>query len=548
MDDQMKQWLIVFLSYCVVMTSWAESAFPLAPPDTSTPKATYESYLKRVTEANLALGEVYGDIANVSVEQKQNIFALFDKASQTFDLSAISDLNRHRVAMESVMLMKEVLDRIPSFDPAMIPDSKDVQSWTIPNTNIQIVKQESGNYLFARQTVANLHYYYSLVKHLPSKLESTPDYYQYYSLSAGRLIPPTWFSLIDSLPPSMMSEIADQAVWQWVAFLLLTALLTGYAYLVYRQVHHALLKPSLMALGLFGYTWIADYQLNLTGGLMNLLNVAGELLFWPLIAQVAYIVASSSCKVLFAGNGQVSGLKKSLSQITGTIVGTLCGVAILGFGLHRLGVPVYGIVTGLSLGGMAIALAIKPTMENLIGGVILFMDKSLSVGDFCKVGSVSGVVEQIGVRSTLIRAKDRTQVTIANGDLVKMQIINFSRRDRYPLLVTLNLRYETPMETMVSLTRDIRSMLEAHELILASPLRVHFSSFSDYSLDIDVFAHIDTQEREAFLTIQQELLMKINQIVAEHEAKFALPSNTTYLKSDFQFNNPDQLKVAGDRD
>ncbi len=328
------------------------------------------------------------------------------------------------------MLMKEVLDRIPSFDPAMIPDSKDVQSWTIPNTNIQIVKQESGNYLFARQTVANLHYYYSLVKHLPSKLESTPDYYQYYSLSAGRLIPPTWFSLIDSLPPSMMSEIADQAVWQWVAFLLLTALLTGYAYLVYRQVHHALLKPSLMALGLFGYTWIADYQLNLTGGLMNLLNVAGELLFWPLIAQVAYIVASSSCKVLFAGNGQVSGLKKSLSQITGTIVGTLCGVAILGFGLHRLGVPVYGIVTGLSLGGMAIALAIKPTMENLIGGVILFMDKSLSVGDFCKVGSVSGVVEQIGVRSTLIRAKDRTQVTIANGDLVKMQIINFSRRDR----------------------------------------------------------------------------------------------------------------------
>jgi MscS family membrane protein len=197
---------------------------------------------------------------------------------------------------------------------------------------------------------------------------------------------------------------------------------------------------------------------------------------------------------------------------------------------------------------MAIALAIKPTMENLIGGVILFMDKSLSVGDFCKVGSVSGVVEQIGVRSTLIRAKDRTQVTIANGDLVKMQIINFSRRDRYPLLVTLNLRYETPMETMVSLTREIRSMLEAHELILASPLRVHFSSFSDYSLDIDIFAHIDTQEREAFLTIQQELLMKINQIVAEHEAKFALPSNTTYLKSDFQLNNASQLKVAGERD
>ncbi|WP_338062272.1 mechanosensitive ion channel domain-containing protein [Vibrio variabilis] len=84
----------------------------------------------------------------------------------------------------------------------------------------------------------------------------------------------------------------------------------------------------------------------------------------------------------------------------GTLAGSFCAVCVIGYGLHRLGVPVYGIVTGLSLGGMAIALAIRPTMENLIGGVIMFMDKSLSVGDFCSVGSVSGVVEQIGVRST----------------------------------------------------------------------------------------------------------------------------------------------------
>ena len=140
-------------------------------------------------------------------------------------------------------------------------------------------------------------------------------------------------------------------------------------------------------------------------------------------------------------------------------------------------------------------------MENLIGGVILFLDKSLSVGEYCQIGSQSGVIEQIGVRSTRIRAKDRTQITIANGDLIKREIINYSRRDRYPFKATIGLRYETSMSQLQSITEKITSLLKEHPDVLDSPLRVHFSAFNAYSLDIEILAHLNTTNRETFLNL-----------------------------------------------
>ncbi|MCL9775761.1 mechanosensitive ion channel family protein [Vibrio methylphosphonaticus] len=544
----MMQWMMKWV-LCLAMVAFqsvAQSSFPLAPPDTSSPSATYHSYSELVEEANQTLQQAIESSNTMTDAEKQHIYSLFDKATQTFDLSGVPASSHHRVGVESVMLLKEILDRLPVFDLKTIPVNQDSVRWRVPNSNIEIVKTPDGQFLFSKRTVNQLFEYYSLVQHLPSRDGMAVDYYQYYSLSAGRLIPPSWFEYIEALPKGFMQEFADQAVWQWLAIMVVSALLASYSFIVYRHVKRTMVKPMLMAIGVFGYIWVADYQLNLTGSVMNLINIVGELLLWPLVAQVAYMLGASTCKWLLGSGQQDNGLRRSLRQITGTIIGTLCAVGVLGFGLHRLGVPVYGIVTGLSLGGMAIALAIRPTMENLIGGVILFMDRSLSVGDFCAVGTISGVVEQIGVRSTRIRAKDRTQVTIANGDLAKMQIINFSRRDRYPFLVKLGLRYETPMETMVQITRGIQQVLSAHESVLESPLRVHFSAFSDYSMDIDVFAHIDTSDRETFLTIQQGLLVEINAVIVEHNAKFALPSNTTYLNPDNLAQMTTPRKVAND--
>ncbi|WP_239670851.1 hypothetical protein [Vibrio variabilis] len=272
-----------------VVACWvkAQDKFPLAPPDTSTPKQTYESYIAAVTQANNELGIVYRDLSNVTESQRYLIDSSFERASMTFDLSQVSASSQNRVAIESVMLLKEVLDRVPPFDTSTIPNNTDVERWTVPSTSIDIVKQPSGQYQFSSETVEHLHSFYRLVSHLPSNIQASPDYYEYYSLSAGRLIPPPWFAVIDAMPEQMMIEFGDQAMWQWVALILLVFVLACYAYWVYQKIEHVLLKPVLMALGLFVFDWTADYQLNLTGTLMTTLNMIGELMFWPLIAQAA---------------------------------------------------------------------------------------------------------------------------------------------------------------------------------------------------------------------------------------------------------------------
>jgi MscS family membrane protein len=92
----------------------------------------------------------------------------------------------------------------------------------------------------------------------------------------------------------------------------------------------------------------------------------------------------------------------------------VASVVIIGSAAQELGLPLYSVVAGLGIGGLAVALANRPTLENLIGGIVLYLDQSVRVGDFCSFGDQTGTVETIGVRSTKIRALDRTLITIAD--------------------------------------------------------------------------------------------------------------------------------------
>lgn len=522
----------------------ANERFPLAPPDTSSPQATYLSFIHFVEQANQTLLELPSLPAAEKEAAKQSVYALFDKAMQCFDLSEVPKSSQQRVALESVMLMKEILDRLPEFEATSIPDQKNIAYWRLPHTQLMIEKQSDGQYLFSAQTVDKLYSNYQLVKHLPNRNGAVDDFYQFYSLSAGKLIPPAWFGYIEALPNAFMTELSDQAVWQWIALAIVSLVLFAYGYAVYRYLGRTIFTPVIMAVGIGVFLYLISHEINMTGKLMSTLNVSGELLIWLLVTQSAYLVGYRACTILPNRSENASELRQSVTQIVGTLVGSALAVSIFGYGLSRIGVPVYGIVTGLSLGGMAIALAIRPTMENLIGGVILFMDKSLSVGDYCKIGQVSGVVERIGVRSTRIRAKDRTQITIANGDLVKMEIVNFTRRDRYPFNTQIGLRYETSMPQVEQIAYEIKTAFLAHPDVLESPLRVHFSGFDKYSLNIDVLAHIDTKDRNEFLQLQQDLLMRIEQIVKANQAEFALPAQTTYLQ--MKSNSVEQIRAESE--
>ena len=136
--------------------------------------------------------------------------------------------------------------------------------------------------------------------------------------------------------------------------------------------------------------------------------LAGAWIFW----RIAPVVAEA---IIATPRINTESIDAHLIRICTRLLGIVAAAGLLAVGASRLGLPVYGIIAGLGVGGLAIALAAQPTVENLIGGFSLFADKPIRVGDFCRCGSDEGTVEAIGIRSTRIRGGDRTLTTIPNG-------------------------------------------------------------------------------------------------------------------------------------
>ena len=189
-------------------------------------------------------------------------------------------------------------------------------------------------------------------------------------------------------------------------------------------------------------------------------------------------------------------------------------------------------LAGLGVGGLAIALAVRPTLENLIGGFILFMDKPVRVGDLCRFGDEFGFVEKIGLRSTRIRKYEDSIVTVPNAQFSQLQLENLSSRTKILFRVTIGLRYETTSEQLRFVLAQLRKMLVGHPMVSQEDLRVRFRRFDEYSLGIDVYAYVRTNDRPEYWAIREDLNLRIMDIVKEAGTSFAFPSQTAYFTQD----------------
>ena len=167
-------------------------------------------------------------------------------------------------------------------------------------------------------------------------------------------------------------------------------------------------------------------------------------------------------------------LNASMLRLFGRMIGVIGGVIVLAYGAQEIGLPVFSILAGLGIGGLAIALAIRPTLENLIGGFIIFLDKPVEVGDFCEFGDRKGTVEMIGVRSTQIRDLNRTLISIPNAQFADMAIANWARCDKMQILGIIGLRYETEADQLRYVLARAREMFLAHPRIDNDTIRVRF--------------------------------------------------------------------------
>lgn len=266
-------------------------------------------------------------------------------------------------------------------------------------------------------------------------------------------------------------------------------------------------------------------------------------LFWNFVAATMAVVGLTwlAIHVIDAFAEIVERRRHEAANAVIRLSATLLKVLAVAVGLmivfhYFAGVNLTAVVAGLGLGGIAVAFAAQKTIENFFGGVFLVWDKPIRLGDFCKAGEYSGTIENIGLRSTQIRTLNRTVVSIPNGQLSSVGIENFTMRDRFLFRHTLNLRYETTADQLRCLLIRLRELLYRHPRVDSATVRVRFVGFGSSSLDVEIFAYITETAYDPFLAVQEDLLLRVMDLVGECGSGFAFPSQTLYLSQDGALN------------
>ena len=243
-------------------------------------------------------------------------------------------------------------------------------------------------------------------------------------------------------------------------------------------------------------------------------------IFWIILRIIDFISHVLLYKASLTDNKSDDQLVPFLKELFKTIVIFIGFFTLLGFVFE---VNVLTLITGLGIGGIAIALAAKESLENLIGSFTIFLDKPFTVGDLVKVDGVEGTVEKVGFRSTRIRTSEKTMATIPNRGMIDGVLENLSLRNSRKVSFIIGLTYETNSESLRKIITEIESYINNHQGT-SDDGNASFKSFGDSGLNVEVNYFVTVLDYAEFLKIRQEINLEIMDIVIRNKSDFAYPT------------------------
>ena len=544
--------------------TWAnEAVFPLEPANTNSPRDTLENLVWNITEADAILDSLFAELDSnpgsltpreIREREREAIF-LLNRAVGSLNISEVPLATRRFVVIDAALQLKEVIDRAGLPPLESIPDEQAVLEqgitrWRVPRTSMDIVLVEegpySGEFLFDPATVAQAGAMYRAVRHLPSVSRETQGMYENFISTPGRMLPPWWLEWVEDLPDWMHRVYYSNAVWQWIALVLTLLFTVSLPVQISRWMRKlresdsnfvAALRRIVVPASALAALLLAEYflvwQVNFTGQSLIILLKCLYVPIMLFIAHLAYLfVLLLTEGIITSPRIDTESLDAHMLRMIAVLVGGILGIGIIFYGADNIGVPVVPLIASLGVGGLAVALAARPTIENLIGGIILYIDRPVRVGDFCSFGEHRGTVENIGMRSIQLRARDRTIITVPNATFADMEIINWARCDTMQIHTTIGVRYETSMDQLRYLLVRIREMCLAHPMIDNERIRIRFIGYGDSSQDIGIRVYALTRDWNEYFAIKEDILLRVGEIVEQAGTGFAFPSRTVYFGRD----------------
>ncbi len=542
--------LVLLFSTCIASGNSIardQSVYPLEPPDRSSPRATLRTFLDSMNRAVEAFKN----------GKRNDAKRLIEPALQCLSLEKEPPALRRFIGMDSALYLKEVLDRVEIPTEQEIPDAEaarkeHISRWTIPHTEITIAlseaKTSTGQFLFTEDTVTNSGNFYQKVRELPYRPGTGQGaLYEQIVSSAGWMIP---HELPAGLPGWAKLTIRGQALWQWIGFALYIIIGLGAVFLIHRYggkalggldsrfgsnlkawVFGLLLPGALIVFAQIGL-WITviglhiirrDDYLPIAYVLTTLMYVSALWLIAILLSRIADIVIALGG--FAAGDMDVQLIRLGFDILTVIIV--IGAVIHLG---DRMGLPTYSLVAGLGIGGLAVALAGREALSNLIGTIMIILDRPFKIGDYVSLSDGErGVVAGVGFRSTRIRTRDDILISIPNSIIANTKMINESAPDSVSRIrIKVGVAYASDLKKV---ERLLLGVTEQNPLVVPKPPpEIRFRQFGDSSLEFELLCWIDLPEEKG--RIIHQLNWDIHEAFRNGGIEIPFPQRDVHIRAE----------------
>lgn len=499
------------------------------PLGRSTPYGCVMGFLKAVNDSNLGIATQYLDAKLPNDEAK-----------------------------ELAMQLKAVLDA--SLSSSLNKISKDEQGSLRDNASISrerigVAKTQSGDleiyldrverkeqipvWLFSAETLAKIPEVYAhLQRHdrldaLPAPLREV----HFFGIPLWR-----WIAIFLGLAVALLLSSAVARLFLWIFRIVLhkgkiqneDEILRK----LKRPVRILLLSLATAGAASFGLSVLARHYWESAAVVLGVIGLG------YLVSSIIDLAASAGMRRSIA-----TGVQQKIAVITlvQRLTKILVAFAVLLLLLREAGINVTAMLTGLGIGGVALALAAQNALQDLFGGISIIVRDTIRVGDFCRVADQTGTIEEIGLSSTRLRTLDRTVVSIPNSKIAQVSSENFTLRDKFWFRHLLTFRPDTLQDQLNRVIADIKTVLNQDPKVEAESSRVVFLGYQDASFQIEIFAYLKTDTYANFLRYQQGLLLNVQTAISEAGARLAMKSQTTYLETAGFINEETERLVRPER-
>lgn len=255
-----------------------------------------------------------------------------------------------------------------------------------------------------------------------------------------------------------------------------------------------------------------------------LIPLFGTIVFYRMVDIIAHYLHKVAQSTKSTLDDQLVPLVRKTLKTFVVITGTL-------FILDNMDINIIPVLTGLSIGGLAFALAAQDTIKNFFGSVMIFVDKPFQIGDWITSGDIDGSVEEVGFRSSRVRTFRNSVMYVPNGKLADSTIDNHGLRQYRRFYTTLGVTYNTPPALIETFVKGLRQIVEDHPHTRKDYYNIYFNDLGDFSLKIMFYIFFEVPTWPEELKARHEILLEIMKLAREIGIHFAFPTQTLHMEN-----------------